>query len=381
MGKKAPKAPDMTKYTEMSERLGTRALDQSDRQQAWAEQMWTEQRDLLKEVLGPQLDIMKMQYENGMKDRQRYEQLYQPLEENLIAEFQSYDTPERRAQRAGAAQAQVAAAQKGAKDAARQRLEGFGIDPSQTRSAALDRNLEAAEAAQQAAAGNMERNNVENTGRALRAEAINIGRGMPSQVAQSYGQSIAAGSTALGGMNSTVNTGSGTMGTGQSWAGQGLAANGQGANITNAGFQNKLNAYSAQGNPWELVAGIGGAWAGSGFAVGANDGGIIAPEEMDHPTQQTATGHDAIPASLTPGEYVIPKEVVTFLGVDKLNKIVAKAREAQGIPEDRKPAAAPAPIRHPSSSREVSSRAPFNTGGAIPHTAERPLRKLKDLFV
>lgn len=361
MGKKSPDAPDMSAYAAASERAAELGYKTSQEQLAWAREMWGEQQALLEKVLGPQLDIMKQQYENGMKDRARYEQLYQPLEENLVAEFQSFDTPERRAQRAGQAQAQVRMAQEAQRNNALSRLESFGIDPSQTRSAALDRGVRAQEAAQVAAAGNVERQNVENTGRALRAEAINIGRGYPSQVAGSYGQTLQAGNSAMGNMNSTVGVGANTMGTGLQWGAQGLAGTGQAANITSQGYQNKLAGWQAQGSPWELVGQIGGAWAGSGFQFGKQRGGAIA-ESLDEELAMGDIGpagpDDVVPAQLAsgeairlaPGEFILPREAVEFYGTDKLRKMVAKAREAQGIPEE---GGAGPKINAPKNSREV----------------------------
>lgn len=364
MGKHSPKAPDMTAYAQASERAAELSYQASQDQLAWAREMWGEQKTLLEQVLGPQLEIMKAQYDAGMKDRARYEQLYQPLEENLVREFQSYDTPERRASRAGAAQAQVAIAQRAQRENTMARLEGYGIDPSQTRSAALDRGLAADEAAQQAAAGNIERNNVENIGRALRAEAINIGRGYPSQVAGAYGQTLTAGNSAVGNMNSTVGTGAGTMGTGLQWGAQGLNATNSAANITNQGFRNELAAFEAQGSPWELAAQVGGAWAGSGFRRpwgGARGGAIEADAEVGEP--RPPAPRDTVRARvvgsedgvmLQPGEGIVPKVVREYYGQKFFDNLTTKALEAMGIDEnDLGTPREDQRIEHPHNSREV----------------------------
>jgi len=330
MGKKSsPKAPDYTALAEQSKYAADLAYKQSQEQMAWAKEMWAEQKDLLNEVLGPQLDIMKAQYEAGMKDRARYEQLYQPLEENLVQEFTQYSSPERIARESGRAQAQVRMAQDAARENALTRLEGYGIDPSVTRNASLDRNARAMEAAQVAAAGNVARKSVEDTGRALRAEAINIGKGYPSNVAGSYGQSLQAGTSAIGNMNSTIGMGANTMGTGMGWQGQGLNATGQAANIQNMGFQNQLSAAQMQNSnamaPWQLVAGVGGTWAGAGFP-GLAEGGAI-PEDATQPPAPS----DTVPAMLTPGEYVIPADVVARKGTEFFDRLVEKTKQ-QALP-------------------------------------------------
>ena len=73
------------------------------------------------------------QEEWAIKDRARYESVFQPLEEQLAAEAQDYSTPERMEVEAGKAEADVAAQFGQARQTAQDRLESFGVDPSQIR--------------------------------------------------------------------------------------------------------------------------------------------------------------------------------------------------------------------------------------------------------
>lgn len=50
---------------------------------------------------------------------------------------------------------------------------------------------------------------------------------------------------------------------------------------------------------------------------------------------------DEIPAMLSDGEYIMPAEAVKFFGTDKLNKMIAKAREEGGEPAMQRPAEMP----------------------------------------
>ena len=331
MGKKSsPKAPDMTALAAASEKQAELGYQASQDQLSWAREMWDKTEQLLGPTLDIQQKIMQQNYDNAIKDRAEYEQ-YKPLRDSLIKEFQEYDTPERRAKEAGDAQAQVRTANEAARQRSLDKLEGYGIDPSQTRSQALDKTLLTQQAANEAAAGNVARKATTDTGRALRSEAVNIASGMPSNVAQSYGMALNAGNSAISNMNSSVGTGAQTMGTGLQWGQYGTNATGQSANIRSSQFQNELASYEAQGSPMEMIATIGGIAAGAGY----NEGGEVAPAMKAHPTQRTPTGHDAVPASLTPGEYVVPKEAVAFFGTKRLDGMVAQARKAQGIPENR----------------------------------------------
>ena len=241
----APDAPDYTATAAASEYAADLAYKTSQEQLDWARQQWGDQKSMLDDVLGTQTKVMDEQHQAAMKDRARYEQIYQPLEENLVEEFQEYDSPWRRDLERGRAMAGVQQTFDAQRKNAQARLEQYGIDPSQTRSQALDANARVEMAAQQAAAGNIASQNVEAMGRSLRTEAINIGRGYPSQVAAAYGQTLQAGNSAMGNINSTVASGANTMGTGLQWGNQGLNATQQQANIQNMGFQNQLSAFNA----------------------------------------------------------------------------------------------------------------------------------------
>lgn len=353
MGKKSsPKAPDMTAVAAASEKQAELGYKASQEQLQWARDMWDKTEALLGPTLDIQQKIMNQNYENAIKDRAEYEQ-YKPLRDSLIKEFQEYDTPERRAKEAGDAQAQVRTANEAARQRSLDKLEGYGIDPSQTRSQALDKTLLTQQAANEAAAGNVARKATTDTGRALRSEAVNIASGMPSNVAQSYGMALNAGNSAISNMNSSVGTGAQTMGTGLQWGQYGTNATGQSANIRNSQFQNELASFEAQGSPMEMIATIGGIAAGAGY----NEGGEVAPAMKAHPTQRTPTGHDAVPASLTPGEYIIPKEAVSFYGTKRLDGMVAQARKAQGIPENREEQRPPA--------TRGAIPMPMNVGGSV----------------
>lgn len=263
-GKSAPPPPDYGPLAEQAEKAAELGYKASQEQLAWAREQWVDQKDLLNRVLETQLPIQQEQYENAKKDRERYETLYQPLEENLIKEFQSYDTEERRTLEAGRAIADVSRAFEAQRENAARNLESYGVDPSETRHQALDLGIRAQAAASQAAAGNVARNRVEDVGRSLRAEAINIGRGMPSQVAAAYGQSLSAGSSAVGNMSGTVGAGTQAMSSGTGWMNAGTSANQASASALNMGYNNAL-----AGSQMEAEYGLGSMLTtGAGIAAG-----------------------------------------------------------------------------------------------------------------
>jgi len=330
MGKKStPKSPDLTPYANAMEQQGEWAFLTSQEQLGWAREQDAKNRELLQQVLGPQLQAQADQQEWAKKDRARYEGVYQPIEDQLIQDFQSYNTPERQAQERGRAMADVASSFDAQRRNALQRLESFGVDPSQTRNAALDVAMRTQQGASMAAAATNAQRVTEDKSRAMRADAINIGRGMPSQVAQSYGQSVAAGSQAMGGANSTFGTSAGAMGNPTAWGGMGMQGVQGAAGITNSGFQNQMAAQSMQNQQNSNL------WSGIGSAVGMAsmlaDGGQPLQAIPDQPPGPVANGptdgsgiDDQVHARLSVGEYVIPADVVQKKGVEFFDKLLEK---------------------------------------------------------
>jgi len=208
-------------------------------------------------------------------------------------------------------------------------LAGYGIDPSQIKCGALDLGARVKVAAAQAQAGSDARRRVEDTGRALRADAINIGRGMGSQVAASYGQTLNAGNSAQGNVNSTIGQGGNIMGTGQGWGQMG----GNQLQSTMSGYNNmysgQLAGYDASGGTMGALGNIAGqafgAWAGSGFAEGGGSTGMVGSD-----LSSTPGPNDAIPVTLAPNEYIIPADVAIRLGTEKLDALVEKTRQKAG---------------------------------------------------
>jgi len=204
------------------------------------------------------------------------------MEDQLIGEANQYDTGARRDQKQGMAMADVTATFDATRRNALSRLEGYGVDPSQTRNAALDIGVRTQQAAAMAAAATAAGNRVEDTGRALRSDVVNFGKGLPMQTASSYNQSVAAGQSAVGGANSTTNTGINALTSGQAFTGQGMAANNQAGSLMNTQFGNQQSAATmsnanSAAMASNIMGGVGMA-AGMGMKAGMMaDGGKVGP--------------------------------------------------------------------------------------------------------
>jgi hypothetical protein len=277
-------------------------------------------------VLGSQEEVQDETLRNAQQDRARYEDIYQPLEDNLVKEFQQYDSPERRQEERGRAMADVNTSFDAARRNALQRLEGFGVDPSQTRNSALDIGVRTQQAAAQAGAATAADRATEQTGRALRAEALNIGKGYPSNVAGSYGQSIQAGNSMVGNANQTTSTSGNAAQGANSFLNTSISGFGQAGNTLTQGYQNQMQQFNAdQASTTGALSAIGGI-AGMFMADGGATKQAIPfesePGMIDYGNGDGTGIDDQVPIMASTEEYIIPADVVRAKGVEFFDKLV-----------------------------------------------------------
>lgn len=347
-----PPAPDYTPIAAASAQSAKLAYDMAQKQLDWAKQQDTMNRAVTDKVVKAALDRQAVTDANAAKDRARYEEIYQPLEDQMVQEAKDYNSPERQRLEMGRASATVAQQFGAQRSAATRSLESFGIDPSSTRYAALDLGSRVQEGAAQAAAANQARAQTEAVGRALQSEAINVGRGYPGQVAGSYGTALASGNQAVGSGNSTTATSSGAMGTPTGFLGAGNAALGTWGNALTSGYNTALSNYNANNQSGSALGQLLG--LGIGMIPGLEEGGAV----PDQASPSNGKAVDDVPARLTVGEFVIPKDVALRKGHDFFERLVQKTREATGQPQ--KPMGGK-PVRVPQGEQ------PTFVSGAVPY--------------
>lgn len=327
-----PPAPDYSGLIAQSEKAAEMAFQISKEQLAWAKEQYGMDKELSDQVVGKLLESQDQQTAWAIEDRARYKSEFQPLEDQLIADAESFSTPQRQEQEASRDMASVSTQFAGAREAAQRQLEGYGIDPSSTRYAALDIGTRQAEAAAKAGAGNNAVARVDAQGRALRSEAINVGRGYPGQAAVAMGQAGQAGTGAVGTNLGTTASGASTMGTAPQWQGLGSNSLGQAGNFMNMGYNNQLAQFNAGQNAssgWGSVLGLAGSFLmeeGGPVPEGIPTRGGDVPPAMS-PSQGIAT--DDVPARLTVGEFVIPKDTKNWFGEKHFYDLIKKAREGK----------------------------------------------------
>jgi len=233
----------------------------------WAKQEYNDIAPYSKSYMQSMTDATNQEISSAKEQQSRLENIYYPIEDKFASQATNYDTPTRAAQQSAAAQADVATSYAQQRSSALQSLESYGIDPSQTRYGALDLGTRISQAASTASAGTQSRLNTEATGLALEGEAINIGRGYSSNIAQSYSTAAQTGASGISSANQTYATGSSAMGSPTQWAGL-QTSNLAGANSAlNSNFSNQLASYNAAtsanqstfGGIGSLVGGLGAA--------------------------------------------------------------------------------------------------------------------------
>ena len=194
-------APNYGPLAAVLEKSSAWSYEMAQKQFAWAQKTYADNKKIGDQVVDFAFGQMDKLAAWADADRKRYEDIYQPLEEQQALRAQDYSTPERQEYEAGLAEAQVADEFERARQAAQDRLEQFGVDPSQMASGALDLGTRLAEASGQASAGNAARRATEMYGDQLMANAINTGKGYPQQV---VGEAGAAGQFGQQGINTPL---------------------------------------------------------------------------------------------------------------------------------------------------------------------------------
>jgi hypothetical protein len=357
MGKNSvPKTPNYQPLIDMQKASAQQSYDLAKRQQDWAEKTYNDNKAISDQVVQKSMAAMDEQMENARADRARYQSVFQPLENTLVSDATSYASPERQEMEAGKASADVAANFGAARQAAQDRLEAYGVDPSSTRAGALDLGTRIAQGAASASASNVARQQTIDRGMALRDEAINLGRGYAGQAAGEYSGSGQAGNAAVNTGLAQTASGAQTMGTGQSYTQLGNQSLGSWGNLLGQNYNNQMAQYKAkqsQSSGWGSVLGMGAGLLTKGLTGGfAAEGGVLPAEEDIYaagggpiPVAASPSGGavtddvpaqaGAIPMQMNAGEFVVPKDVTQWLGEKGLQDLILKARKQMQSPQQR----------------------------------------------
>lgn len=328
MGKpSAPEAPDISGLVAATEKQADLSYQIAQDQLDWAKEQYASDKETIDKVVESTLRTQDFTQASAEEDRARYEEVFQPLEDQFVQQVQEYASPARTAFEVGRAQADVAQQFDQAREASQQQLESYGLNPADTRYQAMDVGTRTQQAAASAAAGTQAATNVENTQLGLLGEAINIGHGYPGQVSQSYATSLGAGQGAAGATNAATQTASGAMTNPVQYIGAGNQGYGVSGQTQTSLYNSQVNAYNASlaaSSGWGSALGSLAGLAGLGI-MQLDEGGAV-------PESKSPSGGaipDDVPARLSAGEFVIPEDVVRHMGTEYWYKQINKSREKQ----------------------------------------------------
>lgn len=266
-GSSAPPAPNYSPIAQAQQAAAAEQAAISRDQLQWAKDQYADARPYTQRVMATTADSMEANAATAKKDRARYEQIYQPIEEQQAEKAQNWDSPERKALMRGRAAATVGQSFDAADAAATRQLQSFGVNPADLRMGAINRGSKLARAAAQAGAENNSDVVVDREANALRSEAINVGKGYPGQVAQQYGTSNASGTSGVGAGNQTTGTYMPALGNSIGWSGLSNQSWNNAAGTMSAGYRDALGGYNAEQNSSSGVGSIIGAGIGLATSV------------------------------------------------------------------------------------------------------------------
>lgn len=242
----------------------------SEEQLAWAKEIYKEEAPARAEAAARNREVSDAalasmrQNDAVAKDYYDYQTgTFRPLEQQIVAASQEYDTPERRAAEAEAAGADVQMQVDAQRAATLREMQRSGVNPSSGKVMALQGSMDLGAAKAKAGASNQAVRNVEQQGYARRMDAANLGRGLASSQATSANIALNAGNSAAGSANSglaALQSGTGTVMQGYAGAQSGLAG---AANTYGSIAQQQAAAGGSGGALFGALGNVAGQFVGS----------------------------------------------------------------------------------------------------------------------
>ena len=196
-------------------------------------------------VINQQLATQDQANTWAQQDRKRTLETFQPVEDQFVKTASEFDTPAKQAEAAAAAKADVQANAAQQQQTSQRQMASMGISPTSGRFAGISRAQDTNTALASAGAQNTARQIVRDKGLALKADAVNMGKGLASSTAAAYGIGTNAGNSAVANnasANSSFNQNGQIMAQG---FGGNINANNSAGSMLNSLYGNQLNAWAA----------------------------------------------------------------------------------------------------------------------------------------
>lgn len=235
--------------------LAQKELSELSRRQMdfWERDIWpglkeqsAQQQKLSEEQVGLNMEAQRRQMAIAEEQYQRQKTVFEPLQNEIIAEARAYDTEANRERIAGEAMGDVSTQFEIQRQNDRMRSAQYGIDPTSGRYRGMTEATDITEAATKASAANRARTAAEQLGWAKKMDAIGLGSGIFGNQATSTGLALNAGNAAIGAGQVPISN-YGAMGS--SLSGATSTAMGGWSNVGQLGvgkYNADVSAYNAQ---------------------------------------------------------------------------------------------------------------------------------------
>lgn len=269
-GKTTVAAPDYTPIANASAQAAQISDALGREQLAFAKQQYQEQKPLLADITQAQIDQMRSTQQQG-EDYYNYQMdTYRPLEKQMVAGAEAFNTDAKREELARQAAADAGLAYTTTQDANTRAMASMGVNPNSGKFASTQNQSALSLAAGKANAMTSTRTQAEATGYARQLDAVGLGKGLAGSSAGAYSLALQSGNSAgqnsgLAGQNymAGMSQGIGTIQNGQKTQIGGLSSIlGTQGSVYNAGLE--ANGAAAAGQGQMVGAGIG---AAAGIAV------------------------------------------------------------------------------------------------------------------
>ena len=366
------------------------AYQLGEQQFQWSQQVWNQEQPLVDASEQAQLNLsneeaasLTQSQDESAAQWQQYQDTFMPLQTQFAGQAENWASPEAMAQARSQAMSSVAEQGQAGLNSAAETLRSYGVNPADQKYASLYTSAQPMLGAAEAAAGTTAAQNLRMQQMELEGQALNTGQGLAQSTAGLTQAGTGAGSAASGSASGAGQTAFGNL------SGTAVGA-GATSNLFNAGT-NAMNSYVGAVNGYnqsqaefaqagaQEMSGFGQA-LGSLAGIGAmhfvakggpiykfDDGGMVPGSDPQltpdqgggatgipssplppaqvppgAPSDATPGGGvpayaspsngqqtDDVPAMLTANEFVIPKDVATWVGHKALSQQIDKARQEQ----------------------------------------------------
>lgn len=342
-GSKAPAAPDLSGNVNAGNATYGQATSDAQQTMNTAQQYNANAQSNLSNVTAQNNSMAGQIGAQAGQNMQTYGSSFVPLQQTEAQSAQDYGSQANVARLQGQAVANTNSANQAARANSAQALAAEGVDPASVHGAALDRQQSVIGAAQAANAGTQSAIQTQQQAFGMQNTANQLGTtvGQMGTAGAATGAQVAdAGQTAT---NQTNQVGVGNLTAGSTYLNTGVNANNSAVSANQAGFQDQQTQYQDQQASQAGIGSLVGDVAGA--AMMFMEGGGPVPQGIPTTTNYSVGGNvtargalprspipgstDTKPALLTPGEFVMPKDIVDFKGQDYFHRQIDSIRQAK----------------------------------------------------